>query len=154
MRKIFFINVIYCQTFVSPGTGATLQTYKNIVYLFALHDSGLCIGAGEPKYPTDHLFGAQRVDDGRLADIGVADKANGDVLLIGAQAGQLAQQREQAALAKGVGDAGVKGESWVLLAQRRQPPLGDPGRDLRGLHLVHITVATRVASMEALQGSG
>mmetsp|Transcript_5011 Transcript_5011/g.7547 ORF Transcript_5011/g.7547 Transcript_5011/m.7547 type:complete len:224 (-) Transcript_5011:722-1393(-) len=27
IRKIRFINVIYCQTFVSPGIGATLQTF-------------------------------------------------------------------------------------------------------------------------------
>lgn len=30
IRKILLVKVIYCQTFVSPGIGATLQTFKYI----------------------------------------------------------------------------------------------------------------------------
>mmetsp|Transcript_26598 Transcript_26598/g.79031 ORF Transcript_26598/g.79031 Transcript_26598/m.79031 type:complete len:281 (+) Transcript_26598:923-1765(+) len=39
-----------------------------------------------------HLLGAQRIDDRRLADVRVADKADRDGLLVGAQPRELAQQ--------------------------------------------------------------
>ena len=32
-----------------------------------------------------HFFGTQSVDDGRLPDIGVADEADGDLLLVGVE---------------------------------------------------------------------
>jgi hypothetical protein len=35
-----------------------------------------------------HLLLLERVDHARLANIGVADKANGDVLLVGVQLGE------------------------------------------------------------------
>lgn len=67
--------------------------------------------------PAADLLCAQGVDDGGLANIRVANKANADVLLVSAQAGKLAQQAQQAALAKRVGDASVKRQARVLPAQ-------------------------------------
>ena len=77
-----------------------------------------------------NLLGAEGVDDGGLAHVGVADETNGDVLLVRAQARQLAQQAQQAALAEGVGDGSVEGQGWVERRQILQPPLSHPGRHL------------------------
>ena len=89
------------------------------------------------KSVTTHLLGPEGVDDGRLADIGVAHKAHTDVLLVSAHAGQLAQQAQQAALAKGVGDASMEGQARVLTTQVPQPPLGHPGWYLH--HACHVS---------------
>ena len=78
------------------------------------------------------LFGAQRVDHGRLADVWVADKADRDVLLVRAQAGELPEQAQERALPERVGDRGVEGQRRVVLGEHGEPLAGDPGGDLRG----------------------
>ena len=80
---------------------------------------------------TTNLLGPEGVDDRRFADIGVAHKADADVLLVSAHAGKLAQQAQQAALAERVGDAGVEGQARVLTTQVPQPPFGHPGWHLQ-----------------------
>ncbi|KAA6418490.1 MAG: hypothetical protein FRX49_11546 [Trebouxia sp. A1-2] len=70
-----------------------------------------------PELPTTNLLGPEGVDDGRFANIGVAHKANTDVLFVSAHAGKLAQQAQQAALAKGVGDAGMEGQARPITHQ-------------------------------------
>lgn len=50
------------------------------------------------------LFGSESIDDGGFANVWVADKPNRNKLLVRAQPRKLAQQAEQAALAKRVGD--------------------------------------------------
>lgn len=77
-----------------------------------------------------HGLGAQGVDHGRLAHVGVADEADADGLLVRAQARELAQQREQRAAAKGVRERGVEGEGGVLAREGVEPALGDPRGDL------------------------
>lgn len=61
------------------------------------------------------LFLPQRVDDGRLAGVGVADEADGDLFAVGMQGGELAEKLDQGSFAKGVGDGGVESESGVVL---------------------------------------
>mmetsp|Transcript_7923 Transcript_7923/g.15041 ORF Transcript_7923/g.15041 Transcript_7923/m.15041 type:complete len:340 (+) Transcript_7923:676-1695(+) len=77
-----------------------------------------------------HLLRAQRVDDRRLPNIGVAHKPHRDASLVTRlQARQLAKHREQCPFAKGACLAGVEGKSGVSPGEGVQPPLGDPGRD-------------------------
>jgi len=80
--------------------------------------------------PPPHLLCPQRVDDGALAHVGVPDEPHADGLLVGPQPRQLAQQGEQGALAKGVGDGGMEGEGGELAREGVEPALGHPGGDL------------------------
>mmetsp|Transcript_13133 Transcript_13133/g.36908 ORF Transcript_13133/g.36908 Transcript_13133/m.36908 type:complete len:547 (+) Transcript_13133:1109-2749(+) len=74
-----------------------------------------------------HLFGSQGVDHGALPHVWVAHEPNGDGLLVTVQPGNLPQQRDERALAEGVGDARVEGQGRVVLGEHVQVPLGDPG---------------------------
>ena len=60
-----------------------------------------------------NLATLERVDDAGLADVGVADKADGDLLLVGVQLGELAEELDEGALAKGVVGGGMEGDGRV-----------------------------------------
>lgn len=57
-----------------------------------------------------HFLLSERVDDGGFARVGVADHADGDLLAIGVQGGELTEEGDEGAFAEGVVDVGV--ESW------------------------------------------
>lgn len=112
---------------------STLQSTPLQIEPFSVTSSSYSLSA------TTNLLGPEGVDDGRFANIGVAHKANTDVLFVSAHAGKLAQQAQQAALAKGVGDAGMEGQARVLTTQIPQPPLGHPGWHLHHACQVSLT---------------
>ena len=58
-------------------------------------------------------FLAEGVDDGGFASVGVADEANGDLLAVGVQDGELTEKGDQGAFAERVGERGVESEGWV-----------------------------------------
>ena len=69
--------------------------------------------AGDGSYGAD-FFLAQGVDDGRFAGVGVADEADGDLLAVGMQGGELAEELDQQAFAEGVCNGGAEGEGGVF----------------------------------------
>ena len=81
------------------------------------------------------FFRAQRVDDRGLADVWVADKADRDVLLVRAQAGELPEQAQERPFAERVGDRGVEGQRRVVLGEHGEPLAGYPGGDLKSFLL-------------------
>jgi hypothetical protein len=63
----------------------------------------------------------ERVDDARLAHVGVADEANADLLLVGMQVGELTQQLNEGAFPERVIDGSVEGDRRVELGQVLDP---------------------------------
>ena len=68
----------------------------------------------------------ERVDDRRLADVGVADKADRDLLLVREQGRELPEELDQAPLAERVVDRRVERDRRVRLGQDLDPAGGDP----------------------------
>ena len=64
-----------------------------------------------------HLARLERVDHRALADVRVADEADGDLLLVGVQLGELAEELDERAFAEGVVGRGVEGERGVARGQ-------------------------------------
>jgi hypothetical protein len=63
--------------------------------------------AGDGGDDADFLF-AERVDDGRLARVGVADHADGDLLAVTVQGGELAEEGDKGSFAEAVVDGSVE----------------------------------------------
>jgi hypothetical protein len=68
----------------------------------------------------DLLF-LERVDDGRLADVRVANEANRNLLLVRVEDRELAEELDERALAERVVDRGVEGERRRQLRQVLDP---------------------------------
>lgn len=63
----------------------------------------------------------ERVDDGRLADVGVADEADRDLLLVGEEGGELAEELDEGSLSERVVDRGVEGDGGVSFGEDLDP---------------------------------
>mmetsp|Transcript_17689 Transcript_17689/g.25054 ORF Transcript_17689/g.25054 Transcript_17689/m.25054 type:complete len:307 (+) Transcript_17689:386-1306(+) len=107
IRKIRFINVIYCQTFVSPGIGATLQTFF-VLMVFMREDLPTF---GYPTIPTLICF------------------------FVRMQLGKLSEEIYQRAFAEGVRYRGVEGDRGHFFAQKADPLFGGPIR--HEIHFVY-----------------
>mmetsp|Transcript_50825 Transcript_50825/g.95059 ORF Transcript_50825/g.95059 Transcript_50825/m.95059 type:complete len:307 (+) Transcript_50825:341-1261(+) len=81
------------------------------------------------------FFPLQRVDDGRLAHVRVADHPDSHVFFLLEQVAKLTQQVQQGVLAEGVGDRRVERQGREIPHQLLDPPPGDPSRDQ--VHFVH-----------------
>ena len=75
------------------------------------------------------LLGNKRVDDAALPHVGVSDDPDRNLLLIAEELSELAQERNEGTLPKGVRHRSVERDSRALLRQLSDPPLGDPGGD-------------------------
>lgn len=51
------------------------------------------------------------------------------MLLVGVQLGELAEEVDERALAKGVRDGGVEGQRWRFLGENSEPRSGDTSRN-------------------------
>jgi hypothetical protein len=54
------------------------------------------------------LLGAEGVDDGRLAGVGVPDQSDGDLLPVGVEGGKLTEELDERTLSERVVDIGVE----------------------------------------------
>lgn len=68
-----------------------------------------------------YLLVAESVDNGGFAGVWVSDETDGDLLAVGVEGGELAEELDQGALSEGVGDLSVESESWVVLGQVANP---------------------------------
>ena len=62
-----------------------------------------------------NLAALQGVDHAALANVGIANEADGDLLLVRVECGKLAEKRDEGAFAKGMVRRGMEGESRVTL---------------------------------------
>ena len=67
------------------------------------------------------LLVAECVDDGGFPGVWISDEADGDLLAVGVEGGELAEKLDEGALSKRVGDLSVESESWVVLGQVTNP---------------------------------
>lgn len=63
----------------------------------------------------------ERVDDGRLADVGVSYESDTDLLLVGEESGELTEELDEGSLSERVVDRGVEGDGRVRLGQDLDP---------------------------------
>ena len=77
--------------------------------------------AGYGRGLADFLL-SERVDDGGLAGVGVADEADGDLFAGGVESRELAEQRDESTFAKGVRETCVEGEGGVGFVEVSDPP--------------------------------
>jgi hypothetical protein len=64
-----------------------------------------------------------------LSHVRVADDPDRNLLFIAEELPELAQERNQGTLTKGVRHRSMERDGRALLRQLTDPPLGDPGRD-------------------------
>lgn len=64
---------------------------------------------------------AEGVDDGGFASVRVPNKADRYLLAVGVEAGELAEELDEGALAEGVGNGRVEGEGGVIFRQCANP---------------------------------
>lgn len=82
----------------------------------ALHEGDVLPDLGLSGDGSDgaDLLVTESVDDGGFAGVGVADEADRNLLTVGVEAGELAEELDEGALAKGVGDGGMECEGRVI----------------------------------------
>ena len=73
----------------------------------------------------DPLF-EKRVDHTRLADVGIANEANADILLVSVEDVELPEEVDQRPFAERVGDAGSVGNGGIELTEILDPLGDDP----------------------------
>ena len=63
----------------------------------------------------------QRVDDGGLANVGVSNETDRNLLLVGEESGELTEKLDEGSLSEGVIDGGMEGDGGVGLGENLDP---------------------------------
>lgn len=63
----------------------------------------------------------ERVDDGRLSDVGVTDEADRNLLLVGEEGGELTEELDEGSLSERVVDGSVESDGGVSLREDLDP---------------------------------